>query len=139
MCSKIIVFTALQIRATQVCDVKRCDIPGAGQCYQRWTIITVIAYQERSAFDRITVLQVVTQVEDISCFLTDIKLCHIIFVLLCHSYNISRASAAALSIVLRKTMLSYGNMRFSGTSLTKTPKPINMKFCTIDHKVSEVT
>jgi hypothetical protein len=51
---------------------------------------------------------------------------------------ISRASAAALSTVLRTTMLSYGNMRFSGTCPAETPQQIKMKFCKIDY-VGEVT
>jgi hypothetical protein len=34
---------------------------------------------------------------------------------------ISRASAAALSTVLRTTTLSYGNMRFSGACPAETP------------------
>jgi hypothetical protein len=51
---------------------------------------------------------------------------------------LSRASAAALSTVLRTTTLSYGNMRFSGTCQAETPQPIKMKFCTID-EVGEVT
>ena len=50
----------------------------------------------------------------------------------------SRASAAALSTVLRTTTLSYGNMRFSGTCPAETPQPIKMKFCTI-HYVGELT
>jgi hypothetical protein len=50
----------------------------------------------------------------------------------------SRARAAALSIVLRTTSLSIGNMRFSGTSPAETPLLIKMKFCTIDY-VGEVT
>ena len=50
----------------------------------------------------------------------------------------SRASAAALSTVLRTTTLSYGNMRFSGTCPAETPQPIKMKFCTIDY-VGELT
>ena len=50
----------------------------------------------------------------------------------------SRVSAAALSTVLRTTTLSYGNMRFSGIRPAETPKPIKMKFCTIDY-VGEFT
>jgi hypothetical protein len=45
----------------------------------------------------------------------------------------SRASAAALSTVLRTTTLSYGNMRFSGTCPAETPQPIKMKFCKTDY------
>ena len=44
---------------------------------------------------------------------------------------VSRASAAALSNVLRTTTLSYGKMRFSGTCPAETPEPIIMKFCII--------
>jgi hypothetical protein len=40
----------------------------------------------------------------------------------------SRASAAALSTVLRTTTLSYGNMPFSGTCPPETPQPIKMKY-----------
>jgi hypothetical protein len=40
--------------------------------------------------------------------------------------------AAAPSTVLRKTKLSYGNMRFSGTCPAETPLSIKMKFCTSD-------
>ena len=47
--------------------------------------------------------------------------------------QLSRASAAALSTVLRTTTLSYGNMRFSGIRPAETPQPIKMKFCTIDY------
>jgi hypothetical protein len=47
--------------------------------------------------------------------------------------SLSRASAAVLSTVLMTTTLSNGNMRFSGTCQTEIPKPINMKFCTIDY------
>ena len=50
----------------------------------------------------------------------------------------SRASAAALSTVLRTTTLSYGNMRFSAIRPAETPQPIKMKFCTIDY-VGELT
>jgi hypothetical protein len=50
----------------------------------------------------------------------------------------SRASAAALSTVLRTTTLSCRNMRFSGTYPAETPQPINMKFCTIEY-VGKVT
>jgi hypothetical protein len=35
--------------------------------------------------------------------------------------DLSRASAAALSTVLRTTTLSYGNKRFSGTCPAETP------------------
>jgi hypothetical protein len=49
-----------------------------------------------------------------------------------------RASAAALSTVLRMTTLYYGNMRFSGTCPAETPRPIRMKFCMIDF-LSEAT
>ena len=52
--------------------------------------------------------------------------------------NRSRASAAALSTVLRTTTLSYGNMRFSGTRPAETPQLIKMKFCTIDY-VGKIT
>jgi hypothetical protein len=52
--------------------------------------------------------------------------------------GLSRASAAALSTVLRTTTLSYANMPFSGACPAETPQPINMKFCTIDY-VGEVT
>jgi hypothetical protein len=45
----------------------------------------------------------------------------------------SRASAAALSTVLRTTTLSYGNMPFSGTCPAQTSQPIKMKFCMTDH------
>jgi hypothetical protein len=51
---------------------------------------------------------------------------------------LSRASAAALSTVLRTTTLSYGNMPFSGTCPAETPQPIMIKFCTIDY-VGDVT
>jgi hypothetical protein len=54
------------------------------------------------------------------------------------SHNVSRASAAALSTVLRTTTLSYGNMRFSGNCPAETPQPIKMKFSTIDY-VDEIT
>ena len=54
------------------------------------------------------------------------------------SYSVSHASEAALSAVLRATMLYYGNIRFSGTYQTETVEAINMKFCTID-KVGDVT
>jgi hypothetical protein len=50
----------------------------------------------------------------------------------------SRASAAALSAVLRTTTLPYGNMQISVTCPSETPQPIKMKFCTIDN-VGEVT
>jgi hypothetical protein len=50
----------------------------------------------------------------------------------------SRASAAALSTVLRMTTLSYGNMRFSGTCPAETLKPMKIKFRMIDY-VGEVT
>jgi hypothetical protein len=40
--------------------------------------------------------------------------------------------------VFRTTTLFYGNMPFSGTCPAKTPKPIKMKFCTIDY-VDKVT
>ena len=53
-------------------------------------------------------------------------------------YPLSRASAAALSTVLRTTTLSYGNMRFSGIRPAETPQPIKMKFCKIDY-VGELT
>jgi hypothetical protein len=53
-------------------------------------------------------------------------------------YKISRASAAALSTVLRTNTLSYANMRFSATCPAETPQPIQMKFCMIDY-VGEVT
>ena len=52
--------------------------------------------------------------------------------------SLSRASAAALSTVLRTTTLSYGNMRFSAIRPAETPQPIKMKFCTIDY-VGELT
>ena len=52
--------------------------------------------------------------------------------------DLSRASAAALSTVLRTTTLSYGNMRFSGIHPAETPEPIKMKFCKIDY-VGELT
>ena len=45
----------------------------------------------------------------------------------------SRASAAALSTVLRTTTLSYGNMRFSGAHSAENPQPIKMNFCKIDY------
>ena len=61
--------------------------------------------------------------------------CSIANLLLC---RVSRASAAALSTVLRTTTLSYGNMRFSGIRPAETPQPIKMKFCTIDY-VGELT
>ena len=51
---------------------------------------------------------------------------------------LSRASAAALSTVLRTTTLSCGNMRFSGIRPAEIPQPIKMKFCTIDY-VGELT
>jgi hypothetical protein len=47
--------------------------------------------------------------------------------------GVSRASAAALSTLLRTTTLSYGNTQFSGTCPAETPKPIKMKFCVIDY------
>jgi hypothetical protein len=47
-----------------------------------------------------------------------------------HKYHVQ--SAAALSTVLRTTMLSYGNMRFSNTGQTAASQPIIMKFCMID-------
>jgi hypothetical protein len=50
----------------------------------------------------------------------------------------SRASAAALSTMLRTTTLSYGNMRFSGTCPTETSQPIKMKVCTTDY-VGKIT
>jgi hypothetical protein len=53
-------------------------------------------------------------------------------------YQQSRASAAALSTVLRTTTLSYGNIRFSGTCPAETPQPIKMKIFTIDY-VGEIT
>ena len=53
-------------------------------------------------------------------------------------WQVSRASAAALSTVLRTTTLSYGNMRFSGIRPAETPQPIKMKFCKIDY-VGELT
>jgi hypothetical protein len=49
----------------------------------------------------------------------------------------SRASATALSIVLRATILSHGNTRFSGTDEPKPPHPIKMK-CYIFDNVGEV-
>ena len=52
--------------------------------------------------------------------------------------NQSRASAAALSTVLRPTTLSYGNMRFSAIRPAEIPQPIKMKFCMIDY-VGELT
>jgi hypothetical protein len=52
--------------------------------------------------------------------------------------NKSRASAAALSTVLRTTTLSHGNMRFSCTCPAETPQPIKMKFCTTDNVKSSV-
>ena len=52
---------------------------------------------------------------------------------------LSRASAAALSTVLRtSTTLSYGNMRIAGTRPAETLQPIKMKFCTINY-VGELT
>jgi hypothetical protein len=45
----------------------------------------------------------------------------------------SRASAAALSTVLRTTMLSYRNIRFSGTSQIETFQPIVTKLCTMNY------
>ncbi len=46
---------------------------------------------------------------------------------------LSRASAVALSTVLRTTSLSYGNTQTSGTHRTETPGPIMMKLCTLDY------
>jgi hypothetical protein len=49
---------------------------------------------------------------------------------------VSRASAAALSAVLRTThafLWKYTNIRFSGNCQTETPQPISMKFCIIDY------
>ena len=51
---------------------------------------------------------------------------------------VSRASAAALSTVLRPILVSYGNMRFSGICPAETPQPIKIKFCMIDY-VGEFT
>jgi hypothetical protein len=50
----------------------------------------------------------------------------------------SRASVAALCTVLWMTMLSYGNIQYSGTCQTETSQPIATKFCVIDH-VGEVS
>jgi hypothetical protein len=50
----------------------------------------------------------------------------------------SRASAAALSTMLRTTTLSYGNRRFAGTCPAETPQPIKSKFRMIDY-VGEIT
>jgi hypothetical protein len=50
----------------------------------------------------------------------------------------SRASAAALSSVLKSTTRSCRNMRFSGICPAEAPQPIIMKFYTID-KVGKVT
>ena len=47
--------------------------------------------------------------------------------------KLSRASAAALSTVLRTTTLAYGNMRFSGICPAENPQPIKMKFGAIDY------
>jgi hypothetical protein len=54
---------------------------------------------------------------------------------------LSRASAAALSTVLRTTSLSYGKIRFSGICPAETPQLIAMKLCTNDYvgEVSDVT
>jgi hypothetical protein len=47
----------------------------------------------------------------------------------------SRACAAALSTVSRTTSLSSKNIRFSGSSRTKIPRPIVMKVCRFDYVV----
>jgi hypothetical protein len=54
------------------------------------------------------------------------------------SANTSRASALALSTVLRTTSLYCGNTRLSGTRRMKTPRLIVMKFCTFDN-VGKIT
>jgi hypothetical protein len=46
--------------------------------------------------------------------------------------------ALVLSAVLRTTSLSYGNMPFSGTHPTKTPRPIVLKLFTVDY-IGETT
>jgi hypothetical protein len=52
-----------------------------------------------------------------------------------NTFNVcfSRASAAALSTVLRTTKPSLGSVRFLGTCPAETPQPIKMKFRTIDN------
>ena len=66
------------------------------------------------------------RINSVNCQLTTLSYKSRLFVL-------SRASAAALSTVLRTTSLSEGNMRFLGARQTETPWPIKTKFWTIDY------
>jgi hypothetical protein len=74
------------------------------------------------------------------CLMQDhICVCSDFFPVFLHFVRVSsRASAAALSTVLKTTTLSYGNMRFSGTCPAETPRPIKIKFSTI-YNVDEIT